>query len=752
DSGSGGVEYQCEVWTISTSPWTDQISYTFTSLPENVWIYYRVRARDALGNTGGWSAWTYSRQDASAPSVPTMSALAQYSKGTSIDVGWSASSDGAGIGQVTYKVQYAASGSFSPVLGESLWQSERTYTFSGLADGQTYYYRVRARDALDHVSSYSNVVFSTQDASAPTAPFLTAEPEFTSGTANRLTWSNVTDSGVGNVEYEAQRSTSPAFTSVVSSGWLRGTSFTFSGLSDGTTYYYRVHARDGFGQMGTWSNVERSTQDNSPPSVPNFPVPTWINPGSELTMKWDKSTDAGVGGIQYWIEYDNDFLFRSPNGNSGWITATEHTFTNMAENQWWFFRVRARDAFGQASAWSPTRWSRLDNSPPTTPGMRIEPSYTPGTSNTVQWLGSTDTGVGGVEYQVYVDDSSNMASPIGASPWQTGLSYTFSGLADGLTYYYAVRARDSFDHQSPLSNVVSSTQDNSAPSAPVMELEPEFTKGTSNTLKWSKSEDAGVGGVVYTFQWSTSSVFSNVTGEYDRLDGNSAVVSGLADGTRYYYRIQAWDAFRFTTPWSNIVWSTQDASAPPVPKMDAEPEFTKGTSNTVSWSVVVDKGVGGVEYLHQISIDGSFTNPIGTGWTTSTEMTWGNLGDGNRYWYRVRSRDSFDQRSAWSAFVSSTQDDRAPGVPTLAGEPTVTQGTTNTVSWTNVSDAGVGGVAYEVQCSLSSSFTTLHGTSGWTTATSHTFSGLSDGVRYLYRVRSRDAFDHRSEWSALRAS
>ncbi|MCJ2540684.1 MAG: hypothetical protein LN414_05390, partial [Candidatus Thermoplasmatota archaeon] len=410
------------------------------------------------------------------------------------------------------------------------------------------------------------------------------------------------------------------------------------------------------------------------------------------------------------------------------------------------------DAFGQASAWSPTRWSRLDDSPPTTPGMRIEPSYTPGTTNTVQWLGSTDTGVGGVEYQVYVDDNSNMASPIGASPWQTGLSYTFSGLADGVTYYYAARAKDSFDHQSPLSNVVSSTQDNSAASVPVMELEPEFTKGTSNTLKWSKSEDAGVGDVVYTFQWSTSSVFSTVTGEYDRLDNNSAVVSGLADGTRYYYRVQAWDAFRFTTPWSNIVWSTQDASAPPVPKMDAEPEFTKGTSNTVSWSVVVDKGVGGVEYLHQISIDGAFTNPIGTGWTSSTEMTWGNLGDGNRYWYRVRSRDSFDQRSAWSAFVSSTQDDRAPGEPTLAGEPAVTQGTTNTVSWTNVSDAGVGGVGYEVQCSLSSSFTTLHGTSGWTPATSHTFSGLSDGVRYLYRVRSRDAFDHRSEWSALRAS
>ncbi|NIP33339.1 MAG: hypothetical protein GWN18_00285, partial [Thermoplasmata archaeon] len=250
--------------------------------------------------------------------------------------------------------------------------------------------------------------------------------------------------------------------------------------------------------------------------------------------------------------------------------------------------------------------------------------------------------------------------------------------------------------------------------------EPEFTQGTSNGLSWSEAEDAGVGGVLYTFQWSTTSVFSTVTGEYDRLEGTSAVVSGLADNTRYYYRVRARDSFSHFTPWSNIVWSIQDASAPPVPVMKEEPEYTKGTSNEVGWSTVTDKGVGGVEYYHELSTDGAFTNPIGTGWTMETGWKWNNLGDGSRYWYRVRARDAFGQQSEWSAFVSSTQDDRAPGVPTLAAEPTVTQGTTNAVSWSTVTDAGVGGVQYEVQASLASDFDTLHATSGWTTATSHT--------------------------------
>jgi len=759
DATSGGVQYYVEYdndWQFRSpngnSGWISETEFTFTGLGENTWFYYHVRARDAVGNVGSWSGLTFSRQDNTAPSVPVMSAEPAYTAGSTNTVGWSASSDGSGAGGVTYSAEMALANTFSTVLVTSPWTSQTSWTFSGLTDGTTYYYRVRARDAVDHVSSYSNVVFSTQDASAPTAPFMTAEPEYTSGTANTIAWTAVADAGVGGVEYEAQRSTSPAFTSVVSSGWVRGTSASFTGLSNGVTYYYRVHARDGLGQTGGWSNVERSTQDSAAPTTPGLQAEPTYTQGTSNTLYWTPSTDAGVGGVEYWIEYDDDFGFRSVNGNSGWVTATEHTFTGLAENTWWFYHVRARDAFGYTSSWSTIRWSRQDASPPSTPGMRIEPSYTPGTSNTVMWTSSTDSGVGGVQYQVYIDDSNNMASPIGASPWTTDLSWTFSGLADGQTYYYAVRSRDAFDQQSGLSNVVSSTQDNAPPSQPMMEIEPEFTPGNSNTVRWSAAHDAGVGGEVYTLQWSTSSVFSTVTGEYDRLDGTSAVVSGLSNGVRYYYRVRARDSFSYTTPWSNIVWSTQDASAPPVPAMKAEPEFTEGTSNTVYWSAVKDAGVGGVQYFHQLSTDGSFTNPIGTGWTEVTEWTWNNLGDGNRYWYRVRSRDSFGYQSAWSAFVSSTQDNRAPPVPQLAAEPTVTQGTTNTVSWNAVTDAGVGGVEYEVQCSLTDSFTSLQGTSGWTTATSHTFSGLSDGSRYSYRVRSRDAFDHRSAWSAIRSS
>ena len=755
DAGAGGIEYY--VWydddplfgsPNAASGLISATQYTFNNVPEGVRYYYEVISVDSLGNWGSWSASTSSRQDNTAPTVPTMTAEPTYTMGTTNAVAWSASTD-AGVGGINYQSEVATSNTFAVVLDQSPWTTSRGWTFTGLADGTTYYYRVRARDALDHVSSYSNVVSSTQDASAPPAPFLAAEPAYTTGTSNALTWSAVTDGGAGGVQYNAQRSTSPAFTSVVSSGWISATSYTFTGLASGTTYYYRVSARDSLGQQSAWSNVESSTQDNTAPTVPGSAALPLYTEGTSLTFSWTASTDAGVGGIQYYAEYDNDAQFRSPNGNSGWIPGTSHTFTGVAEGTLFFYHVRARDGLGTTSGWSTIRFSIQDASPPTVPTMSAEPAFTTGTTNTVAWSAATDAGVGGVGYQVLCDDDPSMATPALYSGWVTATSYTFSGLSDGVRYYYAVQSRDSFDHRSALSATVSSTQDASAPTTPALEVEPEYTQGTANGLAWSAAVDSGVGGVQYRLEWATAPSFAALAGALDWFTGTSASVSGLADGTKYYWRVRARDSLLHVTPWSNVVWSTQDASAPPSPTMAAEPAYTAGTTNTLFWSAVTDAGIGGEQYACEVSTDAAFTSPLASGWTAYTWWTWANLGDGSRYWYRVRSRDSFDQRSAWSNAVSSTQDDRAPTVPTLTAEPAFTAGTTNGLSWSAATDAGVGGVEYEVQCSMDSTFATISLASPWSAPTSYTFSGLSDGVTYNYRVRSRDGFDHRSAWSSV---
>ena len=90
------------------------------------------------------------------------------------------------------------------------------------------------------------------------APVLAPEPVVTGGLSNTVAWSAVG----GASAYEVQAATDPAFTSPVSSGWLPGTSFTFTGLGDGTLYYYRVRARVVVSeQAGAWSQTTQAEFD-----------------------------------------------------------------------------------------------------------------------------------------------------------------------------------------------------------------------------------------------------------------------------------------------------------------------------------------------------------------------------------------------------------------------------------------------------------------------------------------------------------
>ena len=87
------------------------------------------------------------------------------------------------------------------------------------------------------------------------APGLVAEPPFTGGTSNTVSWSAVSVAG----NYEVETATDAAFTSPVSSGWIAGTTRTFAGLTDGRLYFYRVRARRVVaGPLEAWAQTSQA--------------------------------------------------------------------------------------------------------------------------------------------------------------------------------------------------------------------------------------------------------------------------------------------------------------------------------------------------------------------------------------------------------------------------------------------------------------------------------------------------------------
>lgn len=118
--------------------------------------------------------------------------------------------------------------------------------------------------------------------------------------------------------------------------------------------------------------------------------------------------------------------------------------------------------------------------------------------------------------------------------------------------------------------VTFTVQDAPPPAAPVLELEPLFTAGTSNTLVWNASGS----GLEYQIARDKSAVFDNgVLSSW--MTSTTHTHAGLADGATYHYRVRARNALnQFTSDWSASVRSTQDAS-PPVLAFDrASGSFT----------------------------------------------------------------------------------------------------------------------------------------------------------------------------------
>ncbi|MBD3220392.1 hypothetical protein GF314_04045, partial [bacterium] len=118
-----------------------------------------------------------------------------------------------------------------------------------------------------------------------------------------------------------------------------------------------------------------------------------------------------------------------------------------------------------------------------TPVLDPEPSFTPGTSNTLIWV---DTGA--AEYQVQVSTDSAFSTILQDSGWITDTSHPFTGLTSGETYYYRLRGRTPApDYTSPWSASESSTQDDESPTS---SAQPPGTYQTGQTFEipWTASD------------------------------------------------------------------------------------------------------------------------------------------------------------------------------------------------------------------------------------------------------------------------
>ncbi|MGC4121569.1 MAG: Ig-like domain-containing protein [Myxococcales bacterium] len=520
----------------------------------------------------------------------------------------------------------------------------------------------------------------------PAVPTLTAVPTPSNNPKPTLSWTSV--AGATSYQLTLDGTTISQAT----------TSYTpATNLADGT-HTWTVAAVDAATNRSEDAPPQSFVIKTTPPATPTIvayaPNPTSV---ASPAVVWSGVTDAA----SYTVQWDKVATFAGPDFTSALTSSTTWTLPLTTDGTW-YWRVQAKDAVNNLSAWSTTGSFTRDTSAPANPALATPAANALVASRTavLTWATVSDAAF-------YLVDTSQSATLATYDRQET--SFTSRGVtlsADG-DWYWRVLAKDAAGNVSAVASAVirKVTIDTVAPATPVLTTVLSPTNNPSPLLAWAAS--SGATGYSVTLDGASASV---VTTSY-------TPPSALADGN-HTWTVAALDAAGNRSADAPAQSFLVDSTPPAVPTVIAyTPNPTNVASPTVSWSGVAEAASYTVQWDKVATFNG--TN-LGSATTSSTSYPLPLATDGTWYW-RVRSADSVGNASAWSATSSLDRDTAPPASPALVSPAANALSATRTVTLTWSAVAGIG--SYLVDLSQSSSMTTYERSE--TTLTSRTITSPS---------------------------
>ncbi len=293
--------------------------------------------------------------------------------------------------------------------------------------------------------------------------------------------------------------------------------------------------------------------------------------------------------------------------------------------------------------------------PPTKPGAPTLNNATAGNASVaLSWSVPSSNGDSPITgYDVYVATSSGAESSSAPIP-VTGTSTTVSGLTNGTPYYFEVEAVNAVGNSAASNERSAIPATITAPGAPTLN---SATAGSATVaLAWSAPTSNGGSAITGYDVYVGTTSGAELSSTPIAVTGTSTTVSGLTNGTPYYFEVEAVNTIGNSGP-SNQLAATPIASAVPgAPTLNsAQPgrrqvtlSYTAPTSNGGSaitgYYIYIGTSAGGVSSM-----------PLNSSPINGTRVTVTGLSRGSTYYFIVRAANK-NGAGAASNELSATSD------------------------------------------------------------------------------------------------
>jgi len=607
------------IFTGLTSISAANKSYIDSSCSPNTKYWYKIKAKiDSNESDFSNTALAKTPPLGSPPSSPT-NLSGNIISCNQIDLIWQDNSDD----ETNFIVERKKEGDCCFVIKATLPANTTIYSDTTVSPNTKYYYRVKAKNSFGD-SDYSNEINITTPScgSVPNAPSNLTLTTISSEQIN-LNWQDNSDNENG---FKIERKIEGGTYSEIQIVGPNINTFSDTGLTPDTKYYYRVRAFNSFGHSNYSNEVTATTLPLG--TAPNAPsnLNAQVSSCNEVNLTWNDNSDNENGFRIERKEGSGTFVIIATVG----VDSNSYIDTTVEENKTYTYKIFAFNEYGENSSNEKTV---------TTPPCGTTPNAP--SDLTLEVLSSD-------EIKVKFTDNSDNEDGFKIERKELGgvyveiktLSANITEFIDNVnqntTYYYRVRAFNSYGF-SPYSNEANATtpKANLPPNAPTNliasisscnEIVITFEDNSDNEdgFKIERKIEGGSYSVIKTLSKNTTNFTDN----------------SVSPNTKYYYRVFAFNAFGNSSMSNEFIIEVPPCGIKPNAPTNLFGEAISKSEITLSWKDNSDNEDG---FILERKEEGGAYSPITTIQKDTNKYSDKNLLPDRVYYYRIKSFNSYGE-------------------------------------------------------------------------------------------------------------